>query len=551
MNRFRIWLIWPLAIAGNLAIGNWLFSSAYAKDTEELGKCICENKVKAEADNCLDKLKQSYWQDNKYSEFVDLLRNLHPENKSIVPSLSYYIALSRYQQFKYLEETKGWDEYFAKGNDYRNDIVKETGKSLEATALDDPLRIYSRLLIYQFHKDQQDTFTEGALSDLMSSTLEYAKAIGQKAMVGPQIAQANKDTEPIKEVADKLLSYDEKAKAKELYKIYAKGLVNSDIKDGALKDKAAGFYKDGNLELAQDIYDVYIERISKVLPKDKLISELTGIASAFSYQDSGFKDMFYAEKIFQKIEEIGGLEAFNEELIYLRGFNLEKNKEYRQAKDIYLLLIQKYPESKHIDEVTYKTGLIFTYILRDAKAGREYFDKLADKEGDNPYALSSLYQMGLLKQWEADFATAKGYYNKLIEKSERKVTDTFQMAQDRLKEIAEGTSMEHNLKTFMDTSLKEEFVNLDMSKVDLKSNIYQPKVDQAVDISSSTNLSSSGCFNVELQYLWSCDLGDAKPGVNQPEFKTTYKNQGTKIIGLVLISPSGITERSLDLIDAR
>ncbi len=565
MKRFRIFVVWLLVATCNLVIANVSPEFAYAQDKEELEKCICEAKAKDSADNCLDKLKQSYLQDNKYSEFIGLLRNLCSTNKSIAPSLSYYIALSRYQELKYLEETKSWDEYFAKGNDYRDDIVKETGKSIEATAKDDPIHIYSRLLVYQLHKDQQDAFAEGALSDLMSSVLDYAKLIGQKAMVWPPIAEAigqkamvrlpiaeaNKDTKPLKEIADKLFFYDEKAKAKELYKVYAEGLLSLDVKDESLKDIAAGFYKDGNLELAQDIYDLYIERISKTLPKDKLASELADIALAFSYKESGFKDMFYAEKIFKKIEDTAGIEAFNEELIYLRGFNLEKDKEYQQAKNVYLLLMQKYPESKHIDEVIYKTGLIFTYVLRDAKTGREYFDKLADKAGTNPYSLSSLYQMGLLKQWEADMAAAKGYYNKLIEKSEGNITDTFQMAQERLKEISGGMPIEYNLKTFMDTSLKEEFANLDMSKVDLKSNIYQPKVDQAADINSSTNLSSSGCFNVELQYLWSCDLGDAKPGVNQSGFKTAYKNQGTKMIGLVLVSPSGITGRSLDFIDAR
>ena len=76
----------------------------------------------------------------------------------------YRAALSRYQQLKYLEETKNWDEYFAKGNDYRDEIVTKAEKVSSTAALDDPLRIYSRLLLYSFHKDQQDTFTEDALS---------------------------------------------------------------------------------------------------------------------------------------------------------------------------------------------------------------------------------------------------------------------------------------------------------------------------------------------------------------------------------------------------
>lgn len=450
---------------------------------------------------------------------------------------SYRAALSRYQQLKYLEETKNWDEYFSKGNDYRDEIVSEAGKVSTTAAESDPLRVYSRLLLYSFHKDQQDTFTEEALSNLMSSALDYTKL--------------NKDMAPIKETADKLLSYDEKAKAKELYKIYAKELVGSDIKDEALKEAADGFYKNGNLELAENIYDAYIERISKKISKDKFIPELKSIALAFVYKDSGSKDMPYAESIFKKIESEGGVETFDADLIYLRGFNLEKNKEYHQAKDVYLSLLQRYPESKYADELNYKTGIIFTYILRDLKTGREYFDKLADKKSIIPYSLASLYQLGLLKQWEGDLALAKGYYKKLIEKSEGNLTDALEMAQERLKEIEESAAMEYNLKTFMDVSLKETSANFDMSKIDLRSNIYYPKSGEEAEIKSSVYLASSGCFNVELQYLWSGSLGNLKPNAKQSEFKAIYKNPGTKMIGLVLVSPSGITDYTFDLIDVR
>ncbi|MFA5286878.1 MAG: hypothetical protein WC394_01220 [Candidatus Omnitrophota bacterium] len=449
----------------------------------------------------------------------------------------YRAALSRYQKLKYLEEANSWDEYFSKGNDYRNEITGKAGKVSLSAAKDDPLRVYSRLLLYCFHKDQQDTFTEDALSDLMSSVLDYAKL--------------SKNIIPIKEAADKLLVYGEKSKAKELYKIYAKGLALSDIKNEALKEVADGFYKNNNLELAENIYDIYIEKISNKMPKEKFIIELKSIAAAFAYKDSGSNDLAYAESIFKMIENAGGTDVFDQELIYLRGFNLEKDKEYLRAKDVYLLLLQKYPESKYADELTYKAGIIFTYALSDLKAGREYFDKLVDKESIIPYSLASLYQLGLFKQWEGDLTTAKGYYKKLIEKSEGNLTDTLAMAKDRLKESEEGAAMEHNLKVFMDVSLKKASADFDMSKVDLRSSIYNPKPGEEASIKSSVYLASSGCFNVELQYLWSGNLGDIKPDTKQPEFKALYKNQGTKMIGLVLVSPSGITDYTFDLIDVR
>lgn len=536
MNRAILRLSLISAMSFTLALG-WLPKLSLAKDTKEFEKCICGAKVSEAAHKCLNELRESYFQENKYSELVDLLRRICFGDKYIAPYLNYNIALSRYQQLKYLEESKGWDEYFAKGNDYRDDIVKEAGKAVESLPKDSPEFLYSKLVLYKFHKDQQDAFVEGALADLMSSAAEYAKA--------------GKDISPVKEAADILLSYDEKRAASELYKLYSQVLVSSDLSDEALKEAAIKFYQEGNLELSESIYDIYIERISKAFSEYMLIQELKPIAVAFSYKDIEPCDMLYAEKIFKKIEESGGVKAFDEELMYMRGFNLEKNKEYRQAKDVYSLLLKIYPKSRYADEASFKAGVIFTYALRDPKSGSEYFSKLVDKEPVTAYSLSSLYQLGLLKQWEGDFSSAKGYYDKLIGKSQEGVTGILQLAKSRLTEIEEGASMEHNLKAFIDASLKKEFANLDMGKVDLKSDIYRPKSGESIEMSASVYLASSGCFSIDLQYLWSGDLEGANPGIREPGFKASYQNEGTKIVGLVLISPSGITDYAFDLIDVR
>jgi len=510
---------------------------SYAKDLKESQKCICNSQEREKSFTCLKELKEFYFQDNRYSEFVDLLSRLCPEDKGIAPYLSYNIALSRYQQLKHLEENNSWDEYFANGNEYRNDIVKESAKAGESLPKESPEFLYSKLLLYRFHKDQQDAFAEESLLNLMSSASEYVRK--------------NKDLNPLKEIADALASYGETSKAKELYRFYAKSLINTDLKDEALKEIAVKFYKDGNLELAENIYDIYIDRISKKLPKKKLMQELKDIALAFSYKDFSPHDISYAETVFQKLEDLCGIDSFDEELIYLRAFNLEKDKQYRNAKDIYSLLLKKYPQNKYLDEVTFKTGVIFAYALRDLKSAREHFNTLADRNPLTPHSFSALYQLGLLKQWEGDFSSAKVYYDKLIEGSQDKTSDIVQSTKKRLMEIEDGMPIEHNLNTFMDVSLKNAFANLDMSKIDLKSNIYMPKLKEAVDINASAYLSASGCFNVELQYLWSGDLGGAEPNIKEPGLKALYKNSGTKIVNLVLISPSGITDYVFDIIDTR
>ena len=504
-----------------------------AKATQELSKCVCETNAADTA--CLEESKDLYFKDNKYNEFTEVLKSLCPENKAAQPSINYYIALTRYSQLKYLEENNGWDEYFAKGNDYRDDIVNSAQKAMFATTPKDTVNIYARLLAYQFHKDQQDTFSDSALADLMSAIPEYA--------------QGSNDVKAIKIAADKLLAYGENGKSKEVYRIYADKLTGPQVKDAELKTIAVNFYKDGNLELAENIYDKYIERISKNFNRDKLIAELITIAKDFTYRDNAPNDPLYAEKIFKKIEDAGGKKAFDERLEYLRGFNLEKAKAFSQAKDIYLDFLKNFPESNLIDEATYKTGVIFVYALRDIKSGRDYFEQLSKKSVISSYSLGSLYQLGLLKQWEGDFAAAKEYYNVIAEKSGDTDAERLALAQERLKEIEQNKALDYNIKVGLDTALKEEYANLDMGKVSLKPSVYLPEMGKEVGISSSASMGPSGCLQVELQYLWSGDTGGASPGITQPEFKTSYKSAGTKLIVMVLVSPEGKFERGIDLLD--
>ncbi|MBP7835880.1 MAG: hypothetical protein KA022_00185 [Candidatus Omnitrophica bacterium] len=504
-----------------------------AKDTQSLVKCA--GAADSGSPACLEGLKDIYFKDNKYTEFVELLKGLSLSNKSIEPARDYYIALSRYSQLKYLEEAKAWDEYFAKGNDYRDDIVNAAQKAIEATSLAEPVQLYSRLLLFQFHKDQQDAFAESALTDLLASASAYAQAGG--------------DIKTVKDIADKISSYGEKGKAKELYKIYAQELSGSQIQDQGVKDIAANFYKEGNLELAENVYDIYINRISTGLSAEELTRELTGIAKDFVYQDNLPGDPAYAEKLFQKIEETGGREAFDEELMYLRGFNLEKSKAYAQAKDIYVDFIIRFPRSSYKDKLIYKTGLIYTYILRDLKTGRDYFRQLNQKLSTLPYDLASLYQLGLLSQWEGSLPEAKSYYDRLLQKIGDTDPDRLALAQERLKEINQGAPIEHNLKMGLDTALKDEYANLDMSKLSLTSSYYQPAKNTELELSSVSSLGPTGCLQVELQYLWSGDLGGVEPAVTQPSFKTSYKSAGTELITLVLVSPEGVAERAIDLID--
>jgi len=517
--------------------------SSYADDNAKLAalsKQIIEAKSCSVVRANLDEASKLYSQDNKYNDLVDFLNSVLKQKSDCVGQVNYYIALSRYQQLKYLEESQGWDEYFAKGNDYRSQITESSQKALETLSADDPLAVSTRILLWQFHRDQQDTFNEQALNDLVNSLDEYAKN--------------GKDIQIIKSAADKIYSYGEKGKAKEIYRLYVGKITSSALSNEELGNIAAGFLKEGNVDLAETIYDVYIDRITKNLPKDKSVPLLISLAKVFAFspssgQDQAGKDMIYAEKIFAKIEGIGGKDSFNEALNYLRALNLEKTKDYPKSRDQYLDFSLKYPESAHNSEAIFKVAVIDTYILHDRKAGNDYFVKLTEQEKLTPQSISALYQLGLLSQWDNDTQKAKAYYNKLIEKANGNFSETVMSAKDRLKEIESSQPLENNLKLFLDLALKDENSQFDMSRVNLSVSPYLAKKDAQVAVNSNSNAGSSGCLQVDLQYAWSADLGSAKPQANMTTFPTSYKDAGTKVVFLVVSSNGTILDRSLDMLD--
>lgn len=527
-----------------------LFAQEKVTDVAVLKNRILKAKPSGEIYSALEDLTGRYFKDNQYNECVEYLNSLIRKRKDAEPIINYYIAFTRYSQLKYLEEARDWNEYFAKGSDYRGQILEAAQKSIDKTVLSDSANILSKLVLWRMHKDQDDSLSEPALADLISAVLEYSKGSGSSVL--------------IKNAADQLRSYGETGKSKELYRIYVNKIITG-TKSQDLEPIALGFYKEGNLELSEEVYDAYINSEVEGLSKEKLIPILINIAKQFSYESQSIKDLFFAEKVFKKIEEAGGKEAFGEELLYSRAFNLEKAKEYAPAKDLYLDLISRYPESVHVNKARYKVGVIYAYILRDLKNGKEYFENLthsitpevnpglseasSSKEAISSEKISSLYQLGLFSQWSGDFVKARDYYNKLVESSQGGFAEKVELVRERLKEIDEAKPIEYNLKTFLDISLKEEKEVFDMTRSDLRLSPYCSKKGEAVNVDLTANPGESGCMQIDLEFLWSGDLGDDKPNAKTQSFNTKYQDSGTKQINVVIVSSSGILDRNIGLTD--
>jgi len=493
--------------------------------------------VFSEESGCPDveSLKSKYFENNQYNEFIEELNNYKSKDKFIRPCLDYYKALGRYKQLSYLEEKQLWDDYFANGNSYREQIVENSKKVISQVESGNPLKIKSMLLLWQFHRNQQDAFHEQALADLMSELNVYGK---------------NKSGSPelIKEVADKLLANEEKQNARLAYKLYVNKLVEGKLTDAELEKTAAGFYKDGNLELAMSVYDIYIDRISKALPSEKLSAKLFEIASLFVYKPKGLFDMDYAEKIYSRLESLGIKDTFNKETLYLRAFNLEKLKKYEEAAKFYQQLVDLFPDTSRYDEAVYKIAMINAYGLANPAEAKKYFESLTSKAELSPQGIRSFYHLGLISQWAGDKESAKNNYDLLLKNAEGYPLLVAQ-TQERIKEIEENREISYNLKTFLDLSLKKDAALLESNQLDLKSSSYVLEKAQNFSASSLVNMPQSGCNQVQLQYLWSGDLGGASPKVEEPSFEGSYPDLGTKEINLVVVSPTGIVDRSFIMND--
>ncbi len=527
-----------------------LFAEADDK-LNELNSRILEAKSSSERYILFEQLTDIYFKENKYNEYVEYLKSLSQKNTGFEPISDYYTALSRYYQLKYLEESQNWSEYFDKGNIYREQIIEFAKKAIDKTLSQELINIYAKLVLWRLHKDQEDNLVESSLSDLMVSVLEYSKEPLNILL--------------IKDIAGQLSSYGEKLNSRRLYQLYVDKIAASNANPDSLEPVASGFYKEGNIELSELVYDVYIERIVKSFAKEKAIPVLVNIAKQFSCQSPGIKDLFFTEKVFNSVEEIGGKDVFDEELFYLRAFNLEKAKLYQKAKGIYMDLISRYPKTIYFDEANYKLGVISAYIMRDVKSAKGYFEKLSEslpvegaisagttsveKQNVSAEVISSLYHLGLLSQWSNDLPKARQYYDKLLEAAKGSFAAKVTLAKQRIKEIDEAKPIESNLKMFLDLSLKDENSMFDMGKLDLKTSLCYVKINQPVSVSAMVFTPESGCMQVKLEYLWSGDLGSAKPNLNEASFDTVYLESGVREINLVVVSSTGVFDRCIEIIN--
>jgi hypothetical protein len=85
--------------------------------------------------------------------------------------------------------------------------------------------------------------------------------------------------------------------------------------------------------------------------------------------------------------------------------------------------------------------------------------------------------------------------------------------------------------------------------VDLKSSAFKLDAKQTAEINAQSSLPASGCMEVRSEYLWSGNLGSVVPSLEEAAFEVSYPYAGTKEINLVVVSSSGVVDRSIIFLD--
>jgi len=107
---------------------------------------------------------------------------------------------------------------------------------------------------------------------------------------------------------------------------------------------------------------------------------------------------------FKKKKEIVGYTSEEDQLFYT-GLKLFNNKDYSEAENIFIELLQKYPDTKYKDRVTYYQGKIYFY-LKKWDESKLYFEKLINEFNKSKFQDASYYWLSYINYTNGQYNNA-------------------------------------------------------------------------------------------------------------------------------------------------
>ena len=302
------------------------------------------------------------------------------------PEIYFDLALTRFEEIAYWQETKNWEGVYDKAADYKKEIMDNLDKAEHLATGKPSVLLGVKFLRWQATGEDDPDRAFGLFNELVYT----AKSMPSSADI----------LDMIKQIGDELSSYEDKSMARRFYEIYVSKLRESHPCTGEeLKAMALQSLNDGNVFLAKSLVEAYLNQLLE--NKDLAAKESVSVADKFvaTGKEDGL-DPSYAEAMYQKATELGGQAAFDAGAQYRRAYNLERMKDFPAALRQYKSLLDNYKEGVLRKEIYFRLGVLSAYAEKNIPKSQEYFLKIKDEFPRDPMALSSFYQLGLLSQWQ-------------------------------------------------------------------------------------------------------------------------------------------------------
>lgn len=482
-----------------------------------------------------------YVGDGKFDELVAYLDSLLKKGFERLPDVYFYRAYARNAQLDSWKKAKNWEGVYDKGPGMKTAMEKDLAQAEKLTQARPDMALRIAFLRWLIVPQDDPEAAAGLFDDLVS-----------KAKSAPAQPDA---MALIKEMADALGSYEDKNLSRRLYEIYASALKASGPKPEQLKKAGQDFVQQKNIYLAKTLFEGYLESFAgdpEILAKETVL-----VADKFAHQ--GYEealDPVYAESLYQKAFELAGQKAFASSSQYSRAFNLERMKDFEAALKEYEKVLSDYPDFSASAEVEFRASVLRAYAVKDIQGASSSFERIKTAYPAGRLALSSLYQLGLLSQWEAKNDAAKVYYEALAAAAQSQGADMEKdelvlQARERLQEIEESKPMKYALRLFFEgifggaKDAKAQGMSL---SVDLTGRPAEAPVNDDIVFTVTTSNPVTGCMMPAYGYEWSGETGAVANIPNSATLTTSYDTQGIKVTHVAVVGNNGLEGVAFEMV---
>jgi tetratricopeptide (TPR) repeat protein len=482
-----------------------------------------------------------YVGDGKFDELIAYLTSLLKKGFERLPDVYFYRAYARQAQLDYWKKIKNWEGVYDKGSEFKASMEADLAQAEKFTKARPDMALRIAMLRWLIASQDDAEAAPGLFDDVVSKAKSAASQPDTMIL--------------IKDTADSLSSYEDKNLSRRLYEVYASALKASGPAPEQLKKAGQDFVQQKNIYLAKTLFEGYLEQFAG--DSDVLAKETVLIADKFA--DHGRQealDPVYAEGLYQKAFDLAGQKAFSAVSQYNRAFNLERMKDAEAAIREYGKILSDYPDFSDRAEVEFRVGVLRAYAVRDIQGAVASFEHIKTAYPQGRISLSSLYQLGLLSQWESKNDAAKAYYEALMTSAQAQGADMEKdelvlLSRERLQEIEEKKPMKYGLRLFFEgifgASRDVQASDMPLS-VDVTGRPAKAAVSNDVVFTVTTSNPVTGCMMPDYSYEWSGETGTAANIPNSATWTTSYGTQGIKVIHVAVVGNNGLEGVGFEMI---